>query len=156
MTLHLPAKREVVLSGDGASTYPHTLDQVIDQARTSLPKLTVEQVWVACFNMQGVLLGTFLLGEGDQIEVDIDPRKLLQVVLKTNCSMVLILHNHLAPDLAPSDKDLRATEQIEQLLSWVKVELIDNVIVDERGEVGSVLGRVVPLTPSDEIGEDLL
>lgn len=143
LPLAIPLKREVVLNGAGPATHEGvTLKEILDGARSQLSKATLEQIWAVFFNMQGGLIGSFLLGEGDALMAALSPRRLFQAALKTNATGMILLHNHLAPDASPSEHDISTTEKIKELLGWINVELVDHIIVAEDGSMCAILDQI--------------
>ncbi len=88
-----------------------------------------EVVTLLSLNAAGKIIGFDVIGEGDIHCVDISPRNVLDVVLRTGASGVVMAHNHPSGLALPSKEDLNATIQIKQLLSNINVRLLDHVIV---------------------------
>lgn len=142
----MPAQREVFLSGDLSLgiRYPEALGTVLAAAQKRLPQACCEQVWLACFTMKGDLVGTFLVAEGSTLTVSIYTRRIVQAALKCNASALLLLHNHLAPDVTPSREDVEATERLQEVLTPLELALVDHVIVSEDGQMRAILGKIDP------------
>lgn len=67
--------------------------------------------------------------EGAPNKVMFNTRKLIELTYKTNCTNVILAHNHPNGDALPSDEDLRTTEHVYKLLKTIEVDLLDHVIV---------------------------
>ena len=84
------------------------------------------------------LTGTNNLGEvvtfkvvekGDIASVGISLRKVLELILKSNCTSVIIAHNHPSGIALPSDADIKITASVRDVLKTVGVKLTDHIIL---------------------------
>ncbi len=74
-----------------------------------------------------------ILGIGSDNKVQMDVKYILRTALLNACAGAIIVHNHPSGDLKPSvhDKDFTAT--IDKLLEVFNIELVDHVIVSDKG-----------------------
>ena len=66
-------------------------------------------------------------------EVTLPLRKITRSVFETNCSRLVITHNHPAGSCIPSRVDIDSTIKIQDVYSKMEVELIDHIIVGRDG-----------------------
>ncbi len=92
-----------------------------------------ERVFVLCYDSSNHLITCRLLNEGDICSSAFDIREFGRIVLETNCSSVIISHNHPHSMSLPSKDDIRVTEAVIKLLDTFKVTLLDHIIVDDEG-----------------------
>lgn len=52
-------------------------------------------------------------------------------LLMTNCSQVILFHNHPSGNLKASDSDINVTEKIKQALSLFEIKVLDHLILSE-------------------------
>ncbi len=90
-----------------------------------------ERVFVLCYDSSNHLITCRLLNEGDINSSAFDIREFGRIVLETNCSSVIISHNHPHSISLPSKDDIRATRAVIELLDMLKVTLKDHVIVSD-------------------------
>ncbi|MBR6567410.1 MAG: hypothetical protein IKK60_02035 [Clostridia bacterium] len=90
-----------------------------------------ERVFVLCYDSFNHLITCRLLNEGDICSSTFDIREFGRIVLETNCSSVIISHNHPHSISLPSKDDIRVTEEVIKLLKTFKVRLRDHIIVDD-------------------------
>lgn len=70
-----------------------------------------------------------IIGEGDINSAGISSRKIIETVLRTKASSVIIAHNHPGGIALPSRADIEMTEKLAEALSHVGVHLIDHIII---------------------------
>ena len=92
---------------------------------------TDEVFAITTFNNRGGFLGFDILAEGDNSEVKISIRKVIETVIKRNAAYAIISHNHPGGMAMPSHSDIEMTEKINTTLKSIGVNLIDHVIVVE-------------------------
>jgi DNA repair protein RadC len=91
-----------------------------------------EMVYLACLDAKRKVLGVRKLGEGVVNAAEITGRKVVEVALALNASVVILAHNHTSGIATPSREDIATTHYLYELLDKVGVELYDHVvIVDE-------------------------
>ena len=78
------------------------------------------------------VLGVARLSVGNQENTIIDPRTVLQLMLKTNSTCSIIFHNHPSQNLAFSPEDLRVTKNIMEACRLLNMNCLDHVIVGEE------------------------
>ncbi len=92
-----------------------------------------ERVFVLCYDSMNHLITCRLLNEGDICSSAFDIREFGRIVLETNCSSVIISHNHPHCISQPSKDDIKVTRAVIDLLDMLKVELKDHIIVSDNG-----------------------
>ena len=92
---------------------------------------TDEVFAISTFNNRGEFLAFDILAEGDNSEVKISIRKVIETIIKRNASYAIISHNHPGGMAMPSHSDLEMTERINTSLKSIGVNLIDHIIVVE-------------------------
>lgn len=78
------------------------------------------------------VLGVARLSVGNQENTIIDPRTVLQLMLKTNAASSIIFHNHPSQNLTLSSKDLKVTRNIMEACRLLNMACLDHVIVGEE------------------------
>ncbi len=93
---------------------------------------TNEVVRVFMFNNKNELLGKEILSRGDLVSAEINPRKVVEIVLKYDATAMILAHNHPQGFAVASKDDLRATSRIKAILRDVNVHFYDHVIVADN------------------------
>lgn len=88
-----------------------------------------EVVKLLAIDSKGKIIGVYTLFEGNFNSVDINLRKLVETVILTKASSVIIAHNHPNGIALPSEQDIATTKEIRRILRTISVELIDHIIV---------------------------
>jgi DNA repair protein RadC len=66
-------------------------------------------------------------------EVQIPVRRIVRSILKSNCSHLVIAHNHPAGSSIPSRADVDSTKRMRNTCLELEVELVDHIIVGRDG-----------------------
>ncbi len=90
-----------------------------------------EMIYLACLDAKHKLLGIRKLGEGIVNAAEITGRRVTEVALAMNSSVVILAHNHTSGIATPSREDVATTRYLHELLGRVSVELWDHVILVE-------------------------
>ena len=88
-----------------------------------------ELVYLVCLDGKGKLIACRRLGEGGADAATITTRKVMEVALECNSSMVVLAHNHISGLALPSAEDIQTTKQLMASLEQVGIELYDHFIV---------------------------
>ena len=91
-----------------------------------------EEAWIMLLNRNLKVLGVARLSMGNQENTIIDPRTVLQLMLKTNSTCSIIFHNHPSQNLAFSPEDLKVTRNIMEACRLLNMNCLDHVIVGEE------------------------
>lgn len=91
-----------------------------------------EEAWIMLLNRNLKVLGVARLSVGNQENTIIDPRTVLQLMLKTNSTCSIIFHNHPSQNLAFSPEDLKVTRNIMEACRLLNMNCLDHVIVGEE------------------------
>ena len=59
----------------------------------------------------------------------ISGRELYKAAVLSNCSSVILLHNHPSGNLTPSDEDIKVTRDLEKGGRLLGIQLLDHIIV---------------------------
>jgi DNA repair protein RadC len=66
-------------------------------------------------------------------EVEIPVRRIVSGILATNCSRLVIAHNHPSGSCIPSRADVDSTSKMRDTCAELEVELIDHIVVGRDG-----------------------
>ena len=108
------------------------LREMEDCARYLLPFFfgrTVETVYLLCLDAKGKVLGCKEVGQGSVNSAGISVRKIVELALDTNASMVVLAHNHPSGVAVPSHEDVLTTQRIAAALNAVEVQILDHLVV---------------------------
>lgn len=120
------------------------LEKAQDIVNYILPKFADsenERVFAICFDAKQNVICTKQLCEGDLSGANFDLKKLAKVVLQTNTSRVVLVHNHPTLIALPSETDVETTQMIYDFLQQIGVTLSDHIIVAKNGESCSMINH---------------
>lgn len=90
----------------------------------------LENTWVIFLNKHFALKGRKKLSTGREDAVDFDMHTLLVEVIKSDCTNIVLTHNHPNGAALPSGNDVAATRRIATFLSDAGINLVDHIIVN--------------------------
>lgn len=107
-------------------------DDTINFIRPYFHDARNEQLLMICLNNTGKILHTATISEGAHDFACVDTRKLIQEVIFSNATRVIIAHNHPGGICAPSAADLEVTKQISKILHSINAKLLNHVIITDN------------------------
>lgn len=87
-----------------------------------------EQFYVVCLDDKRRVLHCECLNNGAVNRVNVDMRRLMDLVLRVSATAVILAHNHPAQLAVPSNEDIFVTQNMIDLLKAVSVRVIDHLI----------------------------
>ncbi len=66
---------------------------------------------------------------GDISSVGVSTRKIIEILIRTKASCVILAHNHPSGIALPSDSDLKVTKTVRAALEHIGVTLVDHIII---------------------------
>lgn len=87
-----------------------------------------EQFYIVCLDDKRSVLQCQLLKEGMVDRVKVDMRQVLEVILRTPTTAVILAHNHPAQFALPSSDDVAVTKHITAILKTVSVRVLDHLV----------------------------
>ena len=88
-----------------------------------------EVIYVLCLDRKGKLLACKRMSEGNTSNTELNIRMLIETVLLTSASEVILAHNHPSGVALPSDEDFLTTAMVQDALAPIGVKLADHIIV---------------------------
>lgn len=114
-------------------TVLNTAESLVDFFKTQFFGVPDEEIKLACFDDRLKLLDIVLINKGDIGSVRLDARKVFQELLRTNCSQIIISHNHPIGNAQPSPADLLITKTVQDMIKPMDVTLLDHIVVGTDG-----------------------
>lgn len=84
---------------------------------------------VTSFNNTGKLLSFNVIEKGDIASVGVSTRKVIETLINTKATSVVIAHNHPGGFALPSDGDIKVTKMLSTALKSINVNLLDHIII---------------------------
>lgn len=90
---------------------------------------TNEAFYVLCLDPGCRLIRAQLLCEGTVNEVSVHPRTVVETVLRSNASQIILMHNHPKGMLDPSPDDVAYTRRLTVACLSIGIDIVDHIIV---------------------------
>ena len=90
-----------------------------------------EIVYILFLNNSFDLISHYKLHEGSVNSTSVDVRKIMEYVVKTNASMIIVAHNHPNGTAFPSMEDIETTGRLMTLLNPFNVTVLEHFVVNE-------------------------
>ncbi|MBQ7301112.1 MAG: JAB domain-containing protein [Clostridia bacterium] len=100
-----------------------------------------EHVFLMLFEADGTHKKTVRIADGTSLSASFDPVRCVQIAVRQNTPMVVLVHNHPAAG-GPSEEDLRLTNELKTALEYAGVTLMEHFIFSEN-ECYAVMRRKV-------------
>lgn len=106
-----------------------TDEKLIGYLQGSMGSLANEMMRVLFLNNANHLLKDEEFGSGSPSKIMVQPRSILKRALELNASAIILVHNHPAGDLQPSQSDVKFTMSIKNLCRELEIKLHDHIII---------------------------
>jgi DNA repair protein RadC len=91
-----------------------------------------EHFWVVCLSQSNMILLIELISLGTMKQSLVDPTEVFSFGLQKRASQLIMVHNHPAGTMQPSDADVELTDRLYQVGLIVDLPVIDHIIITER------------------------
>lgn len=89
----------------------------------------VEQFFLILLNRCNRVLGWCKISSGSVCGTIVDARTIFQVVLNSNATQIVLVHNHPSGNITPSESDKTITDQLKKASVLMDITLLDHVIL---------------------------
>ena len=120
--------RKYEVSANADRSIVNTVEDAAELLRPQFVGKTDEELWMLCLDGKGKVLGLRMLASGSMNLSTVSTRKLMETVISTQCSCVVLAHNHPSGIAYPSSEDVEATRFFVASLKTVGVMLADHLI----------------------------
>lgn len=127
--LMLPIAKAYVSGKYNDDVCLNTLEDIGRYIVTKYFAVSVEQCSLLCLNRMGKVLSYDVIAEGDIDSVGISIRSILERIIRTGATAVVLAHNHPGGIALPSPSDISITEAIANALKTISVNFCDHIII---------------------------
>lgn len=96
---------------------------------------------VLVLNRKHRIRGYQEVGRGGIAHSPMEAREIMQAALLGNAAAIIIAHNHPSGDPEPSQDDIAVTARIRRAGEIIGIDVLDHIIIGERGRFVSLAGR---------------
>ena len=136
--LILPITRAYVNDKSNNALIVDDMNKAADYLAGRFLGLTTENVYLLCMDNKGRIIACPKLSEGDELCVSVSARTVVEQVIKTGATAVMLGHNHPKGFALPSGADISVTIDVVKALAHLGVALVDHIIVADDGEYVSM------------------
>ncbi len=90
-----------------------------------------ESVFIMCLNRHNNVIGYAKISQGGICSSIIDVRLVCKYAIDTQCSSIILVHNHPSGNTLPSNADKEITIKTKNALNFFDVRLLDHIILTE-------------------------
>jgi DNA repair protein RadC len=103
--------------------------------RARLGSSPVEEFWMLALDVRHRLLFESCVARGSLTGVEVHPRDVFRVLIRSAAASAIFCHNHPSGDPSPSRQDLELTARLRQVGELCGIGVLDHVIVASDGFV---------------------
>jgi len=103
----------------------------------------IEEFKILLFNRQSRVLGVMSVAKGGFSAVHVDPKVIFSAALKSGASGILLAHNHPSQNTAPSQQDIKLTNDLLKIAKLHQIDIVDHMIVTSDGYFSFVKGNLI-------------
>lgn len=93
---------------------------------------SVEEFYVVCIDNSNKVKLCEFVSSGVVNKTNVDIRKIMEIVFKSNASNVIICHNHPSGNATPSYSDNKLTKAVLTTLTLNGITLLDHIIISDN------------------------
>jgi len=122
-------KEESDGDGTGAPTALHNSENAYRYIRSGLENKDREVLVVILLDIKNVPIGVNLVSIGSLGRSIAQPREVYKAAILASAKSIVLAHNHPSGDPAPSEEDIKTTQQLKQAGDILGVSVLDHIIV---------------------------
>lgn len=92
-----------------------------------------EMFYVVLLSRSNHCLWYSQINVGSDAGVVVNIKEILQLVLKTNASGIILAHNHPSGNLKPSNPDIELTRKVQAGCRLFDIQMLDHIILSSEG-----------------------
>lgn len=125
----LPIARTYVASKSSTDKCIKTFEDIGNFFMAKYLGIKSETCSMLCLNGKGEILTFEVISDGDLDSTGLSIRTVLEKVIKTSATAVVLAHNHPSGIALPSVQDIELTKMVAAALKTISVTLIDHLII---------------------------
>lgn len=118
-----------------------TIFDIADMGRQHFRRRQEEEVWAVLLDKSNRLIIFKKIRHGSWDHVEIDPRDIAELMIKSHASGLVLMHNHPGGSIMPSPQDKILTEHLAEVLHPFGMILLDHVIVSSDAAFSMVQNK---------------
>ena len=116
------------INGEQEGQKIESKSDVLERYR-SLGEELKERLYALFLTNSNELIGDKVIGVGSRDGASLDVQDIVRTAALVNAGAVILVHNHPSGRAGATDQDIKATNQVDEALENIDVELLDHVII---------------------------
>ncbi len=88
-----------------------------------------ECLWAVALNSGNEILAAEMIQKGSINKISVIPRLVVEMAIRYKATALILSHNHPSGNCRPSRSDLKITEILNGILSYLDITLLDHIII---------------------------
>ena len=125
------------------------LKNFVDASRFALAEAAgdkYETLRIICLDSRYQFISTKVIYEGNTTSVPADPKRVIETALQSKAHFIIVYHNHPSGNLHPSRADEDVVQQIHDMATAVKLQVLDQMILGHGAAYSFYCNMVVVFT----------
>lgn len=102
---------------------------IFERMRYKIGNLPHEEIWLLLLNRRNIVVKELCLSTGTSTASIFDSRIAIKHAILENAESIIMVHNHPSGGILPSICDDKITAELKQACNFMKIRLLDHVIV---------------------------
>jgi DNA repair protein RadC len=124
--------RAYLIDSEKERAYLNTVPQMVRYLKPRFLGAAHEKFYVVCLDDKHSAIACQCLNEGLIDRVNVDLRKILEMVLRTSATNIILAHNHPSQIALPSPEDVEVTKNIANMLKPIGVRVLDHLVFSKE------------------------
>ncbi len=95
----------------------------------SMSRKEQEEFHIIILDVQNYIMKSIMITKGLLDRTQIHPREVFRPAIQSNCSKIILAHNHPSGDIKPSKYDLSSTKIIKEAGDIIGIAVLDHIII---------------------------
>lgn len=108
-------------------------ENIYRRMRHKIGNLDHEEVWILLLNRRNQVIKEICLSSGTSTASLFDVKAAIKHAVIENAEGIILTHNHPSGGTVPSDSDNKITRELKQASDYMKIKMLDHVIVAANG-----------------------
>ncbi len=91
-----------------------------------------EEIWGIYLNSSLDYISSQMIHRGTVNHCLFHPRDLFREAIRSNCTFIILAHNHPSGQILPSNMDLKLTKKVVKMGAFLEIPVVDHLIFSDR------------------------
>lgn len=105
-----------------------------------------ENLWTVALNSKNEVLAIEMIQKGSVNRISVIPRMVVEVAIRYKATALILSHNHPSGNCRPSEQDIKITDIMKSILSYLDIALLDHIIISKACYYSFAEGGLIDLS----------